>query len=418
MNRWPCIGAGLSLVVGACVKVPEFKGGDAATTSDTPACTPDLTSNGPLQIALTAGGGGATVMAPNYFMHFANDPGFHFPDDVRINNIDVMSPIGNGCGGEDVAGMALFPAQAIRSNGSATVGANQLIRHEGWQGPAVIKLTTHWSTSYSCGATPGGDTTFTLFPDGRVMRHDYMFNNAPQDWSACDCTMSGTMSFYPTSYWTFMRGMFSTYQLGTQGSPTDVATFTGTTTNQPVVCLQGGGAVSVTQGWRLIPGTTTSRFFPISTDRLALVYDFYVNHSQPSVGNLDYTASSVTILGQGCATGVLRADEFARRTAGALYINDVSFVPADVDGIFGGAQDRSGVGGVPLTKMSAELHGDVPAFFAVWLRFPDPHCDITITKDPDPGAGFYTKQKIDDDEWVVVFRDSLTEPHKITITAQ
>src|SRR5688500_6325232 len=249
MNRWPCIGVLLAL--SACVKVPEFKGGGDAATSDAPACMPDVTGNGPLQIAITTGGGGATVTAPNYLMHFANNPGFHFPDDVRINNVDVMNPLGNNCGGEDVAGMAVYPAAAIRPNGSAPIGANDLIQHPGWQGPAVIKLTTHWSTSYTCGAatvTPGGDSTFTLFPDGRVMRHDFMYNNAPQDWSACDCTMSGANSFYPTSYWTFMRAMFATYQLGTGGAPSDLGQFTGPASNNSIVCLQGGGAVSVTQG--------------------------------------------------------------------------------------------------------------------------------------------------------------------------
>ena len=65
------------------------------------------------------------------------------------------------------------------------------------------------------------------------------------------------------------------------------------------------------------------------------------------------------------------------------------------------------------------LTGTISSGFVVWLKFSAPVCDITIAKTPLPEAApYYTKQKLDDDEWVVWFRDEFASGQTITVNAR
>ncbi|HEY5923249.1 MAG TPA: hypothetical protein VIV11_16330 [Kofleriaceae bacterium] len=416
-RRWSCIGVLGGLAVGACVSIPTFKGGDAGTDSDGDgggSCMPDLTT-GPGTVTFESANGGGLVTASTYTMHFAASPEFHFPDDIRIGGVDIMTARAQNCAQEDLAGMALYPGPAIRPGGMAPVAASDLIVKPGWGGPAVVKLVTHWGTLFAaCGAMPNGDSMFSLFPEGRVVRHDYMHNDTSLDWNTCACN-SG-VNYYPTSYWTFERASFTTVQVG-PNTPEDVSTFTGPEIGSAYACLQGSGAVSVATAWEpMIPADQTTRVLGPNPMTIAFVFDWVRMHQNTTAGPFDYTTTSALFLGGGCSVGIPRAQDFINPAQ--LTINGFPEDPGIADGIYGGTDDMSNTGGIPLTSMTAELAGAAPVGFTVWLKFPAPACDITITKNPPPGNQFYTKQQIDDDEWVVWFRDPLTPPHTITVTAK
>jgi len=411
MNRRPTIGAVVGLTIGACVSIPAFNGGDAGGDG---VCIPDLSVNGSGSVSFTSDSGGGIVTGAAYSLHFGSGSQFHFPDDVRVGGTDVMNAQTVNCGQEDLAGMALYPADAIRPNGSSMVGANDLIVQPGWTGPAVVKVMTHWSASFaSCNATPGGDTLFTLFPEGRVVRHDYMYNNTSQDWGACAC--NGAASYYPTSFWTFDQASFTTLQVGSS-SAVPLSTFTGQLADESVACLQGGPAISVATAWH-VGGTTGTRVLEVN-NAIAYVFDFVRVHQPTTAPAFGYTTTSALFLGGGCdMTGIPRATDFVANST-EITINGSPRKPGLADGIYGGADDRSNAGGFALTQMTAQIAGSAPVGFAVWLKFPAPACDITVTKNPDPGNPFFTKQQLDDDEWVVWFRDPLVAPNTITITAK
>jgi len=406
------VGVVVGLAIGACISVPPFKGGDGGVDGST--CEPDVVM-APGTVSFTPDNGGGVVMSALYSVNFAGGNQLHFPSDITVGSADVMTAFSPSCGDEDLAGMAIYPAAAIRPNGAAPLAQNTLTPQAGWTGPAVVQLVAHWSANYSaCSATPRGDSVFTLFPDGRVVRHDIMTSDQTVTWNNCGCI--DDTNFFPSSYWAFDKDMFATLQLGTD-APVNAQMHMTQPINHPVACLQGSGAaVSVATAWKLVPGTTSRvRGLP---ETIAYVFDFVTMHANiPTTTGFSYSTTSALWLGGGCTEKLPYANEFAGSGA-ELRINGLVRRPALVDGIYGGVESFGGVGGETVVSMTAELTGTVRAFFAVWLRFPAATCDIAVSKVPDPGNVFFAKQKIDEDEWVVWFRDSLGPSDKITITAR
>ncbi len=420
------MGAGVGFAVAACIEVRPFRG-DAGSDSAT-SCTPDFSVNGPATLTWTADGPGGTVTGPSYVVHFANDPSkFHFPDIVQIGGINFVGEDSrNECNNEEEVGMALFPAAAIHANGSATVGTNELSVVPGWIGPAVTKVLVRWSTVYTCGSitrTPGGFSQFTLFPDGRIYRHDRMSDDVSTttSWGTCGCVTSGA-AYVPTSFWSFLRAPFTTYYDadGTDHLIADIFLTVGVQTMPgAATCLQGASAQTIAAGW---PDGIARLRLP-ANETLAMVRDFDRTADPTMVHAFSYASPSVIVLGNGptCTAangGLARATAAIRRNE-ALFVNSQVELPSVVDGIYGGPDAPDGPAGVAIDAGSgATLTGTLSAGFAVWLKLSSPACDITVTKLPEPSGPYFTKQKVDEDEWGVWFRDELVSGQTIAINAK
>src|SRR5262249_26114364 len=145
--------------------------------------------------------------------------GFHFPDSLKITGVDG-DLIGHEqmptCFFEDEVGIRIAPATRISAHGSSEVTKNslELVMH----GPAIVQVKLEWATMFTCEYTrnPGGTSTFTVFPDGRIVRHDrigeppYPGSVSP---SRCACDVGAEMQdpyFRVATYWTFARARFET----------------------------------------------------------------------------------------------------------------------------------------------------------------------------------------------------------------
>src|SRR5262249_55699510 len=116
---------------------------------------------------------GAAVTGPGFKLQFAGGDAFHFPEALFIDGTNVLGrDPAPGCFDEDEAGVLIAPTPRISAHGSAMHVINRL--SPTLLGPAVVQVTLEWTTRFTCSSarTPGGTSTFTAFPDGRIVRHD------------------------------------------------------------------------------------------------------------------------------------------------------------------------------------------------------------------------------------------------------
>src|SRR5690606_17232154 len=110
-------------------------------------------------------------------------------------------------------------------------------------GPAVVQVKLEWATSFGCDntRTPGGTSTFTVFPEGRIARHDTVVDpiSTPISPSPCACGAGGNGLFHVSTFWTLARERFSELRYGTNREqlPAQGAVVT----NYAASCVGGDG---------------------------------------------------------------------------------------------------------------------------------------------------------------------------------
>jgi hypothetical protein len=389
--------AAVATVLAGCLSVPAYE----------PA----------VSVTYTVSGTAGTVAGPGFALHFAEGEAFHFPDALVIDGADVMGhEPAPSCFGEDEAGVVFSPTPRISAHGGAMPVKNHL--EPVLRGPAVVQVKLDWATRFDCNLarTPGGVATFTVFPDGRIVRYDTVVDpsSSPLLPEPCACDPAadpavGTQ-FTITAFWTLAQQRF--IQLYAPDArmlpdPSEVIT------NMATSCI-ASEQYQVAFGWREADGMT------IHSGDTAIRFGRDLTLDAPMLGDFSFkNRSAMYIVRTGCEAGLARAGEYAAPSCAVdaplacLSINGAGLVPAELDGIYGG-DDGSGQPGVPVAMGRTELNGAIGGSFAVWLRFPDPVTAVRATLEGAKGA-WYLPQQVDDHSWIVWFRDSISAGQTITL---
>jgi hypothetical protein len=421
--------AAASALGSACLEVPPY--------------------SAPIKVAYVPDGAGGALVAPlnDVALHFAGG-GFHFPDQLLIGNVDVMGHATSPCWGESGTGFAVMPMPRVSgdplSGGVSPINndhENDL--HVLMSGPAVVQLKVTWSTRWNFTSTDGstcstnamhtfsGSSTFTVFPDDHIVRHDVLTEmnlNAERLLTAsCTCAPLPSQApdgFIPSSYWAFDRARFPTlFGLGDRGpdlpDPLPLGNNYDVTPPYATVCFNGpGDQYQIASVWvvppRIPPGP--------ETNAAAAGFDTVVSHDVQKLSNskLDFPwdvhgALFVEHSNSNCTAALKRAIEYT--TPQALMISTagstITKLPSDLDGIYGG-DPGNGSAGIDVSDGITTLSGGPSGSFVVWLRFPRATLLPTATRTSAP-VGWYVPQRITDREWLVWVQDKLQPGETITV---
>lgn len=364
-------------------------------------------------VTYTESGTGGTAAGPGFALHFADGNGFHFPDALLIDGNDVLGhATAPGCADEDEAGIAVSPTMRISAHGGASPVMNQLVA--ALRGPAVVQVRLDWATRFACNLdrTPRGTATFTVFPDGRIVRHDIVADPATSPLLPADCSCGGDMGtqFTITAFWTLARSRFmQIYAPDARAFPDPSEVIT----NMSTSCIDSTG-YQVAFGWRETDGMTI-----LSGDSV-IGFGRDLTQFAQSLSQFSFKNRSALFIGRtGCGAGVARALEYAAPSCrpdsslACLSINGTGTTPAEVDGIYGG-DTGTGMPGLDVGMGATELKGSLKSAFAVWLRFPRAVSAVRATLQGAQGA-WYVPQQVDDRSWILWFRDSLSASQMITV---
>jgi hypothetical protein len=368
-------------------------------------------------VSYKADGTGANVTGPDFALHFAGGNSFHFPDGLMAGasgNLLGHDP-GSACYDESGTGFAIFPTPRVSWDGDAPPVHNQLaaVMH----GPAIVQVRIDWTTELTPMCThdhaPGGTSTFTVFPDGHIVRHDTLVDPGSDSISpiACACQSTNRPEFDVSSYWTFAPSFQALYGLSAGGEMQAVTVGPGTTANFATVCLDGT-TYQVVSTWAIPPDSSASGFpanmfggnalighrlqKPIGLQNLVVAWDIH---------------GALFLDHRGCSMAVQRATDFA--AAAPLIVNGAPAAMSPLDGIYGGDPGAGAAPGIAAVGQT-EITGQARPGFAVWLRFSGAADGVRATLAGATGS-WYVPQRIDDSNWIVWFRDALATGQTISI---
>lgn len=396
----------------ACLSLPTFRGEDLVTYRDD--------------------GGGALVTGPRFSLHFASGTSFHFPDSLMLDGVELMGRAvathdpDSSCDSESETGIKIAPTPRISPDGDAPVTQNQLTAVLG--GPVVVQLQLDWGTQLGCmpPAAPSGTSTFTVFPDGRIVRHDRIKDPMrPSTTGGCVCSGAQDYgTFLVSSFWTFAQdrfgeglyglndqGVFEKFYNPGPGSKSDIQYGT--------VCFDGtGSAYQVASTWSpVVFGSDRTSPFLFVTELLAgHRLDKPFGSSMLDLHGWD-VHGALFLDHDGCTAAHRRLDEYVMPSP--LLVNGQATTASPLDGMYGGDDGHGGLGldlGADRATLSPAAGGTMPGSFAVRLRF---RSSIEVPRATLSGAtptpGWYEPQRIDGRNWILWFRDPLKEGQTITI---
>ena len=411
------------MLVAACVKIPEFQGGDAGGGDGASG------SDGGMPLAdgvtVVMAGLGATATLPGLYELRFSDTAYHFPYNWGIGAAAPLTqvlyaPSDQACTLERDMGVAYLPAHVLTSvtTGGASAGSGELTIEV--PGPGVAKVRIVWSASLPCGAMPNGWTTFSMFPDGRITRMDITRMPATAMGNLCDCGGDGDWRVY--GYTAFARGVIAGVQNVTYPPPTDPEGVALLTT--AASCIEGNAdRFRIGVGWK---NTKGNRLRSPDGSSFALIGDLVASAQTIGGGaNMgrfgDSTATLWPTLTRSCTE---------LRTAIAPYIQDPQIVLDNGNGtiMFGMGQDgiyggETATGNTPGFFTDGKAVTITPAGvatppFALWLEFaqyarPTPP---VVTKSPmTPATPWYSVQRPTSTQYLFWFPDGLKTTESIAI---
>jgi len=359
---------------------------------------------------------GSTVVGSGFALHFAGT-GFHMPDKLLIDGVDVLGHASQGCHAESEVGIQIAPTLRISADSAATPATNGLVPV--LRGPAAVQVKLDWGSQFSCKDTssvaPSGTTTFTVFPDGRIIRDDLLADPNPPsaqppvaDVCDCDPLEMNINGFTVSSYWTFAQDHF--VNLYTPDQTVLPIKDTQEITSPSTACMAGASS-RVGFAW---PATDQATIHGAGA---LLAFGRFNTIDNSMLDTFPWKNSLAMFIepgGNDCTTTLTRAAAYNTPAMSALSINKGSSIFASLhDGIYGGAGDNSPPG-VMLMTDQVELTGTVAGSFAVWLRFPHAVDTLRATI-ANPMGAWYVPQRVADDSWIVWFRDALMPGQTITI---
>jgi hypothetical protein len=397
MRIWALVAA--SGVLPACITIPPFM--------------PPAGDDVPGVSVTIEGDGSHTVNGPSYTIHFATG-GYHYPDHVVLGPDDVLAGGQTpACSDQILTGVGLAPSNRIDGTDVATgsPGTVTVIA----DGLSVAKLDVSWTSALTCtpAASLSGHTSFTMMPDGRVVRFDAIDSpTAMADVANCTCSGGAALSAWDvSSYFVAIQSQFSTIVNSalTPVTPSDTAM------QDHSLCTSG-------------PDHAIAFGFPQDQVRVktvntghAFTYDFLGSPTAVLDTGTTFTGTtSAYLFGDGNACPALIGTLQAFGGDPKLAVDGVQ-IATNTDGIYGGDDGGGHVGvsvGVTTTLTAPTL--PIPAGFVVWLDLGVTRSSFQITGTNETGTSWYTlgRPKMNGDSQVMIwFRDQLAVGDSITIVA-
>lgn len=406
----------MTLPLAACLTIHPFGGQPLLEYSD-------KDEDGGATVRTLDPPGGAPPVA--FTLHFASGASFHFPDRLMAagSSDNLLGRDDVPCFDESGTGFSLYPTPRISADITTQPAQNQLVPL--MRGPAVVQVRLDWATRLACDQTrsPGGHSTFTVFPDGRILRHDVLSDPSQQRIlsDACKCQPYSNPTTMPDefiieSYWTFSRSFGSLHTV----SPLDGTASQAEAIPAPDDPAQGADAICLDTG-----AYQLTSFQPPSADNnLRSTSNLLVHRNQQRIGpnyldDLSWDTYSALFLGtDGCNKAAQRVKDHYQPPM--LMVDHTAATASPLDGIYevndaGASQphgfDVSG-GTITLSLPPPAPDGTPPppltGGFAVWLRFPKakPVAVPVATRAGATGV-WYVPQQVDDQSWILWFRDPL-----------
>ncbi len=389
--RWVTV-----LVIGGCATPGALPDGDLTVIAE---------SKG---ILVTSTG------AESYALRFS--PGeLQMPKSLTYRDTELIGATQNASE-ESGVGVGLFPAwNAIASElllGRAQLGAVSSTATIELAGPAVGRVRVAWSIAYTCAGGPHtatGESSFTVFPSGRIVDTERQINPANSILmgvgGACGIYQDSYPEslYFPTTFWTFAGDPSA--NVDDHDLPLTDPNL-GTDHRFSVACARWPG-FAVGMRWP----NAQSRFKYGDPTYNPFIHDYLpdINTSTVVDASLPTITTSLRLAtGLACAdlaTGIPTLDL-------ALTVADAPVVIAD-DGIFRDPTPHHG-----RFTVRAEGTG-IPAGWALSLDVGGSDL-VRVTRTHD-NAGFYLAQKTGDDggldanRVILYFRDALDPTDTITI---
>jgi hypothetical protein len=335
-----------------------------------------------LEVDSTTGLVATTDEAPIQFSLEFAERGVRMPQSIVLDGVNRVAP--GECPRESGIGIGLFPAANASAQGLGGDAGSSVLEVD-WSGPTLARITVEWSLPYECVTvqqTAHGTSTFTVFPNGRIVRHDVATPSTTMltvDGNPCGC--GAFTNFYFTSYWSFTP----TPQVMPDGTPmVDGAT--------------AGCAVysnhTIGVAW---PDTDTR---VLSDGMSSFVHDWATD--SPTLEPDEQEVTSAIVLSKEtaptrCGDVVADLDDFPIVVAGSQVITDES-------GVYIDTREHSD----PVTITTPRR---LPRGFAVSLNVGD---FAEVTRSPERDDGWFATQP-DDGPTVFWFRDGLGVGESITI---
>lgn len=336
------------------------------------------------------------VFAPTYQMDFSAT-GLHLPEHLLVNQgaVDILGT-DLPCS-ESRVGIAVTPA--LSANAGTPVKMSEITPV--LNGPAVVKVNVTYEVEYSCPGpeTLRGETDFTLFPGGRIVREDIMISPSSDQLGIvgqCGCQQETNPqnfhNLFLSSFWAFDPDHAS--QVQPDGSPVTEDIYSACT-------IYPNRAVGVR--WQMLGGTST-RFASPGGPAIHIL-DWASNATK-----LDPTPRQITSAIQIWNTAPVASDcakVVALLDDPPLQIGDTVHGSSDHDGIY-----RDTVVHADRFTIAAR-DADVPAGFAVSVDLGGAsHARLTRSPAKDPLAYI---QRESDTRFLIAFVDGLAPGESITI---
>jgi len=157
-----------------------------------------------LEVDSTTGRVSTTSDAPLQFTIQFADRGVRMPQSIVLDGVNRVAA--GSCPTESGIGIGLFPAANASAPGLGGDSATSTLDVD-WSGPTIARITVDWTLPYECvltQQTAHGTSTFTIFPNGRIVRHDVATPSTTlltNDGNPCGC--GAQTNFFFTSYWSF-----------------------------------------------------------------------------------------------------------------------------------------------------------------------------------------------------------------------
>ena len=403
-------------LLAACLRDPVFKG------------KPDS------QITVTPGG--ASVVGINDDFQYGatfGSTGLHLLDSLSIDGESIFGHSSQsqlGCNIEDEAGIALFPSPRISQN-SGVMFDPLSVPDVPLGGPAAGQVRVTWRTHYRCTTTPtetmktvDGQSTYTFFPDGRIVRYESFRQDLPDlvpppTISECDCTLGQPNNqFFPTVFFSVDAAAFDRVT-SEMGGDNAIQTM-------PLQISPGRYSCAYRDrrqfavAWPDQMTRVLRRTFGNATN-LAFVYDLVSGAGHNTMPATYRYETRATMFLQHEVTGC--AETFSRAMASLmpprLLVNGTALDLASIDGIYGGQQASSMIAGFFVTGDTVTIEptpaSPIPPGFAVWLGWGKP-VEPQATRIPaDPRGSWYTVQQPTQESAIFWFRSGLEIGEKIEI---
>ncbi len=404
--------AALTLVLAGCFSKP----GPPGMALDAPpidACVPSVSAPGLTSTtSLTP-----TVMWPDGMQLQFGDvtTNIPMPTFLSLSGMNVLAqPQTAQCGTEDRVGVAVFPSFAVSNASQASLYTlNSLDRNV--VGPAYSEYTVHWGRTFVCdgiSSAASGNTIFSLFPDGRIVRNDTVTMDAATLHDSCDCTPGTTATgFLVTAYLAVQRDQFMAYSWSGATETTVPGPMADLNDEQGACVVEPGtnpGRLAI--AWETpttVPARTRLRSVgPLGSPMAALVF-VYDMISGSSLAGGSFGGRTTMVMSRGNARMCPQLHAAATATWPPISIGPVGMALDVVNSTDQRVHVDTNQYAGPITVRAT--NGAVPAGLVISVKLPG----TGLTTSRTDGVVW---QREPDGRTFIWFRDGLVQGESITIT--